>query len=172
MEQVMTIVRSGAHAASPEDRFRGLFNAHYGAIYSYCARRLGTTDAADAAADVFTVAWRRIGRVPDEPETLPWLYGVARKVVSTTERSRRRSLRLGARLAATSHERATEFDPSGVEALVASLRPADREILMLAAWEGLSPEDLGRVLGCSANAAAVRLHRARRRLDEAMGGNR
>lgn len=168
----MTVVRSGAHAATPEDRFRGLFNAHYGAIYSYCARRLGQTDAADASADVFTVAWRRIGRVPAEPETLPWLYGVARKVVSTTERTRRRSARLDARLAATRSGTATDFDPSGVDAAVTSLRPADREILMLSAWEGLGPDDLGRVLGCSANAAAVRLYRARRRLDEAMGGER
>ena len=47
---------------------------------------------------------------------------------------------------------------------------ADREILLLAAWEGLTTGEIGTVLGCSPNTAAVRLHRARRRLDDAMEG--
>ena len=44
------------------------------------------------------------------------------------------------------------------------LREPDREILRLTAWEGCTTDELATVLGCSANAAAVRLHRARRRL--------
>ena len=75
--------------------------------------------------------------MPAEPETLPWLYGVARRVVANQERSARRRLRLG---------------------------QADREVLRLAAWEELQPAEIAAVLGCSANAAAVRLHRARQRL--------
>ncbi len=51
---------------------------------------------------------------------------------------------------------------------LAGLRPDDREVLRLAAWEGLDPRAMGLVLGCSPNAAAIRLHRARRRLQEAM----
>ena len=49
-----------------------------------------------------------------------------------------------------------------------SLSPRDREVLRLAAWEGLDPREMGLALGCSSNAAAIRLHRARRRLEEAM----
>ena len=37
-------------------------------------------------------------------------------------------------------------------------------MLRLAAWEELQPAEIAAVLGCSANAAAVRLHRARQRL--------
>ncbi len=44
------------------------------------------------------------------------------------------------------------------------LREEDREILRLGAWEGLTHREIGRILGCSANAAKIRLHRARRRL--------
>lgn len=43
------------------------------------------------------------------------------------------------------------------------LRPADREVLLLAEWEGLSPAQIATVLGCVAITARGRLHRARRR---------
>ena len=53
-----------------------------------------------------------------------------------------------------------------VLAAMAELRPKDREILLLAAWEGLSHAEIGTVIGCSENASAIRLHRARQRLSE------
>ena len=46
------------------------------------------------------------------------------------------------------------------------LSAADREVLLLAAWEGLSHGEIAAALGCSENAAAIRLHRARKRLTE------
>ena len=169
----MTLVRSGARGAAAEDVFRGLYAEHYGAVYAYCARRLGSDDATDAAAEVFTVAWRRIWRVPSDEGALPWLYGVARNIVANHRRSRRRRQRLEARLATHPAPVWTEV-PAGHDGVLASLRDDDCEILMLAAWEGLGSEDLGRALGCSASAASVRLHRARNRLsaawDSAGGG--
>jgi RNA polymerase sigma-70 factor (ECF subfamily) len=172
----MTIVRSGARDASPEETFRGLFARHYGAVHAYCARRVGRDDASDAASEVFTVAWRRIRRVPGEPETLPWLYGVARNVVRNTRRGRNRRRRLDAKAAAQADPPPRFQHPDSIEPVLERLRDDDREILLLAAWEGLGPEDLGAVLGISANAASVRLHRARTRLSElwndADGGGR
>lgn len=164
----MTLVRPWGRDSVPEDRFRALFAAHYPAVYGYAARRVGRDEAADAAAETFTVAWRRLRSVPDEPDTLPWLYGVARRVVANLVRSQRRRDRLAARAAALApRSGATEPDPD-VERALGDLGERDREILLLAAWEGLDPAGLGKVLGCSPNAAAVRLHRARRRLQEAM----
>ncbi len=169
----MTLVRSGARGAAAEDVFRGLYAEHYGAVYAYCVRRLGSDDAADATAEVFTVAWRRIWRVPSDAGALPWLYGVARNIVANHRRSRRRRERLEARLAGHPTAAWTELQ-GGLDGVLASLRDDDREILMLAAWEGLGSEDLGRALGCSAGTASVRLHRARNRLsaswDNAGGG--
>ena len=43
------------------------------------------------------------------------------------------------------------------------LGPRDREVLLLAEWEGLSPAQTAGVLGCLAITARGRLHRARRR---------
>lgn len=170
----MTVVRSGARAASPEETFRGLFAQHYGPVFAYCARRIGRDDAADATSDVFTVAWRKIRRVPGEPKTLPWLYGVSRNVVANHRRSRVRRQRLDARMAADGGQSWTD-QPQGLDQVLTSLSDADREVLMLVAWEGLGPDDLGQTLGCSPNAAAVRLHRARTRLSAAwndFGGGR
>jgi RNA polymerase sigma-70 factor (ECF subfamily) len=51
---------------------------------------------------------------------------------------------------------------------LAELSERDRELLLLIAWEGLGPEQAAKVFGCSRNALAVRLHRARKRLAAAL----
>lgn len=150
------------------DRFHSLFARHYRAIYSYAARRLGADQAADVAADVFTVAWRRMDAVPAEPDTLPWLYGVARRTVSSHRRSLGRQRRLAVKLGRPGSESGDPTDALAVRAALAELKPDDQEILALSAWEGLEPRHIAVVLGCSPNAAAVRLHRARTRLAEAL----
>ena len=168
----MTVVGTADRAASPEARFNALFARHYPAVFGYAARRVGRDEAGDAAAEVFTVAWRRLSRVPAEPEALPWLYGVARKVVANHERAARRRLRLEAKAAGGAVAPAAGPDAAGfdVEAAVLRLGEADREVLRLAAWEELQPAEIAAVVGCSANAAAVRLHRARQRLAEEIQG--
>ncbi|MFH2072896.1 MAG: sigma-70 family RNA polymerase sigma factor [Actinomycetota bacterium] len=165
----MTIVRPLA-ASHSEERFRDMFAHHHPAIYGYAARRVGRVDAADVAAETFTVAWRRLRRVPEEPATLPWLYGVARNVVANLERSRRRAERLAAKEAAAAGPEAAVEMAADLAAALDQLRDDEKEILLLAAWEGLTPSQIGEVVGCSPNAAAVRLHRARTRLADAMEG--
>jgi len=165
----MTAMRPISASGTPEARFKVVFAAHYPAVYGYAARRVGRDEAGDAAAETFTVAWRKVSSIPDEPETLPWLYGVARRVVANQQRSRRRRERLGAKAAAQPPRAAPPADAgAGVLDALEALRPEDREILRLAAWEGLGPREIGTVLGCTPNAAAIRLHRARRRLQSAV----
>lgn len=161
----MPLVSGGLAATPPEEAFRRLFSRHYGSVFAYAARRVGWDDAADVAAETFTVAWRKIRRIPHDAE-LPWLYGVARRVVANQRRSLRRRRRLEEKIAGNPGE-AVAHDPPDLRSVVETLAEADREVLMLAAWEGLDPAGIGRALGCSANAAAVRLHRARARLSAA-----
>jgi RNA polymerase sigma-70 factor (ECF subfamily) len=53
-------------------------------------RRLAEVDAAaDLAQEVFVVAWRRRDQVPDN--SLPWLYGVARRLLANYVRAQRRA---------------------------------------------------------------------------------
>jgi RNA polymerase sigma factor (sigma-70 family) len=165
VDQAVTAIGARDRAVSPEARFRLLFARHYPSVFGYAARRLGRDEAGDAAAEVFTVAWRRLDRVPDEPGTLPYLYAVARKVVANQERSAHRRARLHRRLEGPTPLSA-QPDPQRLDVVAAMmrLRAPDREILRLAAWEDLDPAAIARALGCSANAASVRLHRAKKRL--------
>jgi len=60
------------------------------------------------------------------------------------------------------HEAAMDLELA-ITAL-AALDEADRELIQLIAWERLTHEQASEVLGCSVNAVAIRLHRARGRL--------
>jgi hypothetical protein len=64
----------------PARRFAILYEDSYGAIHAYASRRAGAGAADEIAAETFLVAWRKFDDLPSEP--LPWLYGVARNVVS------------------------------------------------------------------------------------------
>ncbi|MEX2556077.1 MAG: sigma-70 family RNA polymerase sigma factor [Actinomycetota bacterium] len=153
-----------------EDRFTRLFASAYGPLWAYARRRVPASDVDDIVAEVLTVAWRRLDHVPDDESSLAWLYGVAYKVVGNHLRSQRRRLRLAARLAAEPASAEPSSDPGVIEALSA-LRPEDREVLRLAAWEGLGAPQIAIVLGCSSNAAALRLSRARARLRDRLTGS-
>lgn len=83
------------------------------------------------------------------------------------QRRLRRDHRLIERLRATQPPPEVAPDPVLGGAL-AMLRQSDRELLLLIAWEGLGVDEAAQVLGCSPNACAVRLHRARKRLQAAL----
>jgi RNA polymerase sigma-70 factor (ECF subfamily) len=55
---------------------------------------------------------------------------------------------------------------------LANLAEPDQEVLRLVGWEELTVAEAATVLGCTRTAAAVRLHRARRRLAAAMAAPR
>ncbi|GIH94093.1 sigma factor-like helix-turn-helix DNA-binding protein [Planobispora siamensis] len=56
---------------------------------------------------------------------------------------------------------------AALEAL-ATLPEHEAEAVILASWYGLGPAEAAQVAGCSARAFTVRLHRARRRLADAL----
>jgi len=148
------------HAA--EERFRGVFS-NLGAVAAY-ARRRGSRDADSVAAEVMTIAWRRLADVPsDDPR--PWLFATARNLV-LTEARRTPALAVGEHLANLEGADAPdvpELDPDLGVAL-RSLSALDREALLLVAWEDLTPTQAARSLGISPVAFRVRLLRARRRI--------
>jgi len=152
-------------------RFETLYRQHGGAVRRYVRRRADAQFADDVVSDVFVVAWRRLGDVPEDP--LPWLLGVARRVLSNRYRGEARDHALHervrseqARAAAT--QDAGEPPAADVWSALAALSHRDREALLLVAWEELSPARAARVLGVSANTFAVRLYRARRRFARAL----
>ena len=161
-----------------EDLFEDLFEAHFDVLLAYARRRTASlSDAEDVVAETFTVVWRRMDIVPAmDDERRPWLYGIARRVLANQRRSVARRARLGDRL----RERVRGANPfaasesatleTALDALDRLAEP-DRELLRLVAWEGLTLADVAIALGITANAAAIRVHRARRRLATHMKGS-
>jgi RNA polymerase sigma factor (sigma-70 family) len=145
-------------------RFDALFGDHVASIASYCRWR-ASSDHEDAVAEVFLIAWRRLDDVPTGKTTRAWLYAVARRVLANQARAEARRQSLSARLGAQPTPVAREEPPLAVhvsEAL-AALTPRDREVLLLAEWEGLTPTEIATVMRCPLVTARGRLHRARRR---------
>lgn len=154
-----------------EQRFRVVYEANLHRILGYVSRRAESPDdAADVVAETFLTAWRRLDEVPPGLEARLWLYGVARRVLANHRRGDRRRARLTERLREDisnligAAEPAASWELDAVNQALGRLREQDREVIGLVAWEGLSQEELGKVLRCSPNAAKIRLHRARRRL--------
>jgi RNA polymerase sigma-70 factor, ECF subfamily len=151
---------------SRRDRFEEIAPPLVEPLRRFLARRTDPATAEDVLAETLLVCWRRAETLPEDP--LPWAYGVARNCLRNAERAARRQDRLAARIAAMdpppeaapAHE-----DPDEVLAeALAALRPDDAELLRLWAWEQLTAGEIATVLDISANAASIRLHRARHRL--------
>ena len=155
-----------------EQRFQEIYRAHQRHVLAYFLRRTDATSACDGASETFLTAWRRIDDVPDGDGTLPWLYGVSRKVLANQRRSRDRYAALGKKLSGVgpSEEPSPEVvvlrraeDREMLDA-VGHLRPEDQEVLRLTVWEELPHAQVGEVLGTSAHAVTQRLHRITKQL--------
>jgi RNA polymerase sigma-70 factor, ECF subfamily len=152
-------------------RFEQMYRTHADAVETYARRRSDAQTADEVVADVFLVAWRRLGEVPDDP--LPWLLGVARRTLANRRRTVSRERALHGRI------RSVLSDPAAVtsagtdtdEAVLDALRrldERDREVLLLVAWEGLTPAQGAAVIGVRPNTFSTRLSRARRRFQRAL----
>ena len=154
-------------------RFTEIFGACYGPVLAYARRRVGADLAQDVVSDTFLAAWRNVEKLPPEP--LPWLYRAAQFAIANQRRAaaRRDKLSDRARLDPVNGPLPdlSEMVAADMELAAAfrGLSEADREVLRLAAWEGLPSAAIGEVIGCSAAAAKGRLHRARKRLSRRLG---
>jgi len=156
-----------------ERAFPALFDAHLAEVWRYARRRCATSsDADDIVGETFAVAWRRRADLPPgEGAARLWLLGTARRVLANQRRGQDRQRRLRTRAASL-------VQPAPVEAAsdeggelwraLARLSPEDRDLLIMRAWDELPVQDMAVLLGCTPNAVSVRLHKARRRLADAL----
>ncbi len=154
-----------------EDLLDAVYRRYSADVTAYALRRCPADDAADVVSETFVVVWRRIGDVPEEPAVRPWLFGIARRVLANQRRGFRRRGALVERAASflVPHLQTVpavdiDGDAELVKEALALISGSDRELLMLAAWEGLSPSDIATVFGISNSNARKRLFRARQRL--------
>ena len=154
------------------ERFEGLFRDSYPLVRAYALRRAAPDAAYDAVAETFLVAWRRFEDVPSDP--LPWLHGTARRVLANQRRSAARGVALEERLSGSvAANGATDLGDSVADAelvrlALGGLSDRSREAIMLVGWEGLDGTRAARAAGCSRATFAVRLHRARAHLADAL----
>ncbi|MEV8317376.1 sigma-70 family RNA polymerase sigma factor [Streptomyces sp. NPDC059900] len=159
-------------------RFRDIYEECYPRVLAYATSLVGRQVGEDITSETFTVAWRRVRDVPQP--ALPWLLGVARNLVRELRRrdsrqydiaaAEARRISSGAGAGAHVGDVAADVtDRAAALQALAGLSDADRELLTLIAWHGLSAKQAARVLRCSTATLTVRLHRARRRLEKALG---
>jgi RNA polymerase sigma-70 factor (ECF subfamily) len=146
--------------------FEELYADTSGDLLAFLLRRVEQpADAADLLSEVYLVAWRRRGN-PPEQATL-WLYGVAKNVLAAHRRRRasdaRLSERLGARLV---EQHVPQEGDLYVRQVLARLNRRDRELMELAVYEQLTPDEIARVVGRRAGTVRVQMHRARTKLEQ------
>jgi RNA polymerase sigma-70 factor (ECF subfamily) len=176
MQRVLLVLRLTDVQAPPvpdqtsarHARFEALAAEVWEPLQRFLARRAEQHDAEDVLSEVLLVLWRRLDDVPADG-ALPWSYAVAHRCLANARRGQERRLTLLRRLRDEPPlPTAPDADPA-LAAALARLRATDQEVLRLWAWEGLEPKDIAVVLGLTANAAAVRLSRARSALRNELG---
>ena len=168
---VQRLRRSGhISCVTREERFEATFEAHYRAVARFLRTRgHGAADADELIAGTFEVAWKQMDRVPEDREALPWLLAVARNLSRNAWRKSRREASFVDQLSSTTvpwaempiEEREASAEVMGA---LAQLKAVDRDLILLVAWDELTPSEAGEVLGLRAVTARSRLHRARQRL--------
>ena len=158
-------------AETRQHRFEQLVHEVADPIRRYALRRTDPDTAEDVLADTLLVVWRRLDEIPPDAQ-LPWCYGVAKNSLANLNRSARRQRSLVSRIVRLDPPRdvvdAPELPDAEVHRALATLRPDDQELLRLSAREDLAPGEIAMVLGLTANAVRIRLHRARGRLADAL----
>ncbi|MFP7761667.1 RNA polymerase sigma factor [Marisediminicola sp. LYQ85] len=140
-------------------------------LLRFFLRRLDREDAADATAEVMTVAWTRVDTLPVTPdEARMWLFGIARNVLLHAQRTQVRRSNLAAKLRSTLSMRGAPPADTGIEIrdAIESLEADLAELVRLVHWDGFSITDAANLLGIPPSTARGRYQRAREALRETL----
>ncbi len=159
------------------EAFGEIFDRHAPTLLRYLVRRVGRTTGEALLGDLFQTAFEARPRFdPTHTSARPWLYGIASNLLLKHHRTEGRRLRATARLAseprsARDGERVLETADARltlerVADAIEELAPADREVLLLFAWEELSYKQISEAQGVPVGTVRSRLHRARASLRE------
>ena len=158
--------------------FETIFDRHIGAVHRYLHRRAGHDLADELAAETFALAFERRANCKASESVLPWLYGIATNLLHNHRRAEQRQLRAYGRSrvdssAAYEDEAArvggAELDARLAGAL-ATMRPRERDALLLYALADLSYEDIALGLDVPVGTVRTWLHRARLKAQRELAG--
>jgi RNA polymerase sigma-70 factor (ECF subfamily) len=156
-------------------RIERIVEAHAEALLAYFMRRVEQPeDAADLLGDTLLVLWRKPESVPtDETEARMWMFGVARRVLSTQQRGRQRRDALVDRLRSQLAVDDGAGDPVHIDLRYAldQLEPVDQEIIRLVHWDGFTQAQAASLLDLPEGTVRSRHYRARQRLRWILDGS-
>lgn len=167
---------------SPES-FGELFDRHATTMFRYFVRRVGHEDAGSLLGELFRIAFeKRAGYDSGRAQARPWLYGIASNLLARHRQREARRLDATARLVHTSvtaPDLFCEIDARldaarlwpDVATAIAALPQAERDTLLLFAWEGMPYDQIATALDVPVGTVRSRLHRARGRLRELVGAS-
>ncbi|MFE3852487.1 RNA polymerase sigma factor [Streptomyces griseorubiginosus] len=168
------------------EAFAVLFDRHADSVHRYAARRLGAEAAEDVMAETFTTAFQQRFRYRTEStDARPWLFGIATNLIGRHRRAEARRLKALSRLPSPAPggapgEAVADRVAERVSAqalrrelagALARLPARHRDVLLLVAWADLGYEEVAAALGVPVGTVRSRLHRARRKVREALGGS-
>jgi RNA polymerase sigma-70 factor, ECF subfamily len=176
----------GAAGAAPAESgapcapsFQDVYRTYFELVWS-TARRLGVPPDAmdDIVQEVFIVVHSKLDTL-ERPEALrSWIYGIARRTVSSYHRARRSRIQLGVQSGverdAISQEPTplaqteTSAELNMLMTLLAELDEPKREVFALVELEELSVPEVAEVLGIPLNTAYSRLRAARQAFEAAL----
>jgi RNA polymerase sigma-70 factor, ECF subfamily len=155
------------------DAYEQLVRRYQLPIYRHCLNMLGDEgDAAEAAQDVFFTVWRSLSRFRGDSAFSTWLYRISTNRCLKALRQRPQStvplIEQQTSFGLPEKELEGKQTIELVARAIASLTPPQRAALLLREVEGLTYEQIARVLGLSVAAVKSRLNRARMEIGLAM----
>jgi RNA polymerase sigma factor (sigma-70 family) len=167
---------------SDPERFAALFDRHAALIHRYIARRTDPAIADDLVAETFLAAFRRRQRFDLScRDARPWLYGIATNLIGQHRRDELRQIRIRRviqpDLDSPGHadQVAAKVTASATKAVLAralaDLPAAERDVLLLIAWEQLTYDETAAALRIPVGTVRSRLSRARTRLREMLASS-
>jgi RNA polymerase sigma-70 factor, ECF subfamily len=175
MKPVSAVTTSWPGLRVDRPSFSAVAEAELDAVHRYLLFLTGNRSVAeDLTGETFEKAfrmWRRFDPRRGTPRA--WLCRIARSAAldhfRSEERRRRREEKYAHDLPDSQDP---ELGPGALEAALARLSPAEREVVALRVLLELDGPTAARVLGISATACSTRLSRALKRLEEMMSDAR
>jgi len=146
-------------APGPVSGHDALFVAWRPRLLRFCERLLGHRhDAEEVVQDVFARLVEHAARYDLRRDPQLLLYTMARNRCADLRRRRKHHE------SPADHEPVAPGEPPELRAAVAALPDPEREVILLTVQEGLTYQDVARILGCSIATVAARKYAALLRL--------
>ena len=153
--------------------FEALVEKHLGFIAAVAHRRCGDRQLAEEAVqNTFALLARKAGKLTSHPTVGGWLHRTVMYEAGRLKRSennRKKKMRALAEEMDLGSEKAPTVDHEAIDLCLEKLRPAERDVLVLRFFEGLSFREIGELLGKTESAARKQGERALGKMRKRLG---